>query len=100
MTAGHSEAMTKPTLMSIHDLRHNLGRVLTEAQHSGQRTVLTRDGKPVAAIISVNDLTHIEMLESGGAIPDIDTNMQNIADQRASTRRFVESIAAGKRPVR
>jgi len=89
--------MTKPTLMSIHDLRHNRGKVLTEAQLAGQRSVIARDGEPVAAIISVNDLTHIEMLTRGLPMLDVDTDMQNIAGQRASTRRFVESIAARER---
>lgn len=89
--------MTKPTLMSIHDLSHNLGRVLTEAQHAGRRTVITRDGEPVAAIILVNDLTHIEMLTRGLPMTDIDMDMQNIAGQRASTRRYVESVQVRER---
>lgn len=92
--------MTNPRNISIQELGHHIGTVITEAQHSGRRTVITRDGEPVAAIILVNDLAHIEMLTRGLPMTDIDMDMQNIAGQRASTRRFVESIAAGKRPVR
>jgi len=49
--------------VSTTDLRCRIGETVSRAEYAGQRTVIRRRGKPVAAIISYEDLKALEALE-------------------------------------
>ncbi len=49
--------------ISTNDLRKNLADVLNRAAYKEERTVITRHGKPVAAVVSAADLAALEALE-------------------------------------
>ena len=49
--------------MPISEARDRLGEVVSRAEHGQERTVLTRHGKPVAVVISVDDLRELEAAE-------------------------------------
>jgi prevent-host-death family protein len=51
------------TELSISAARDHLGDVVSRAEHAQERTVLTRHGKPVAAVISIDDLRELEAAE-------------------------------------
>ena len=49
--------------LPISEARDRLGEVVSRAEHRQERTVLTRHGKPVAVVISIEDLRELEAVE-------------------------------------
>jgi prevent-host-death family protein len=49
--------------LSISVARDRLGEIVSKAEHAQERTVLTRYGKAVAAVISIEDLQELEAAE-------------------------------------
>lgn len=49
--------------MPISEARDHLGEIVSRAEHAHERTVLTRHGRPVAAVISLEDLRELEAAE-------------------------------------
>lgn len=49
--------------LPISEARDRLGEVVSRAEHAHERTVLTRRGKPVAVVISLDDLRELEAAE-------------------------------------
>ncbi|HUG70574.1 MAG TPA: type II toxin-antitoxin system Phd/YefM family antitoxin [Pirellulaceae bacterium] len=49
--------------MSIVELRDNLADTLNRIAYAGERIILERHGKPVAALVSMDDIRLIEQLE-------------------------------------
>jgi prevent-host-death family protein len=52
--------MTRLTASAVRD---SLGDTLNRVAYRGERIILERHGKPVAALISVEDLAYLEALE-------------------------------------
>lgn len=48
----------------ISEARDRLGEVVSRAEHAHERTILTRRGKPVAVVISIEDLRELEAAEN------------------------------------
>lgn len=51
------------TRMGVSDAREHLGDVVDRARYTQDRVVLTKRGREVGAIISIDDLKLLEMLE-------------------------------------
>ncbi|MGH3861505.1 type II toxin-antitoxin system Phd/YefM family antitoxin [Actinokineospora sp.] len=51
------------TEMPISAARDHLGEVVSRVEHAHERAVLTRHGRPVAAVISIEDLRALERFE-------------------------------------
>jgi prevent-host-death family protein len=51
------------TTFGIAELRNNLGEAVNRAAYGGERVVLTRRGKGVVALVSLDDLALLEALE-------------------------------------
>lgn len=49
--------------LPISEAREHLGEIASKAEHGQERTVLTRRGRPVAAVISIDDLRELEAAE-------------------------------------
>ncbi|HRP07793.1 MAG TPA: type II toxin-antitoxin system Phd/YefM family antitoxin [Gemmatimonadales bacterium] len=49
-----------PSTISISRAREFLADLVVEVAYRGERVVLTRHGKPVAALVSVEDLEELE----------------------------------------
>lgn len=64
---GHDETMSTAThnlpTVSLGELRKEVGNVVNRAAFAGERTAVTRHGKTVAAIVSVDDLELLDELE-------------------------------------
>ncbi len=56
-------AMNNLSAVSLGDLRKDLGEVVNRATFAGERTAVTRHGKTVAAIVSLEDLELLNELE-------------------------------------
>jgi prevent-host-death family protein len=49
--------------MNINEIRNNLADAINRVAYAGERIVLERRGKGVAALVSVDDLALLERLE-------------------------------------
>ncbi|WP_131765335.1 type II toxin-antitoxin system Phd/YefM family antitoxin [Candidatus Protofrankia californiensis] len=49
--------------MPISEARDHLGEIVSKAEHAHERIVLTRHGRAVAAVISIEDLRDLEEAE-------------------------------------
>lgn len=56
------------TSIAITEARDDLAELVNRATYGGERVILTRRGKPVAAIISAEDLAFFEELEDADDI--------------------------------
>ena len=52
-----------PTELPVQDFRKNLSDHLDRAAFKGERFVVTRNGKPRAALVSIEDLRRLEELD-------------------------------------
>lgn len=50
--------------LSIANFRNNMADPLNRVAYGGERIILARDGKPTAALVSVDDLKLLEDLEN------------------------------------
>ena len=51
------------TTFGIAELRNNLGEAVNRAAYGGERVILTRRGKGVVALVSLEDLARLEAME-------------------------------------
>jgi prevent-host-death family protein len=49
--------------LPISEARDRLGEIVSKDEHARERTVLTRHGKAVAAVVSIDDLRELEAAE-------------------------------------
>jgi len=49
--------------LSISEARDHLGDVVAKVEHAQERMVLTRHGRPVAAVVTIEDLQALETAE-------------------------------------
>jgi prevent-host-death family protein len=54
-----------PSEISTTKAREFLADIITEVAYKGERVILTRHGKPVAAIVSAEDLERLEAMDAG-----------------------------------
>ena len=50
--------------MSTVEARENFSELINQAAYGNKRIVLTRRGKPLVAVISINDLDQLKSLEN------------------------------------
>ncbi|HWC91177.1 MAG TPA: type II toxin-antitoxin system Phd/YefM family antitoxin [Pirellulales bacterium] len=50
--------------ISVVNVRSNLADILNRAAYGGERVILERRGKPVAALVSIEDLELLEQFEN------------------------------------
>jgi prevent-host-death family protein len=50
--------------MKVVDIRHNLADAINRVAYAGERIILERRGKGVAALVSIDDLALLEELEN------------------------------------
>lgn len=87
--------MTDHTV-SATEARENLSEILSRTQYSDERTILTRHGKPVAALVSIRDLEAMQTLEDA---MDVKRARESIEDAREhggtkSLQEFREELEA------
>jgi len=67
--------------VSSTDARKNLSDLIASAAYAAERSVVTRKGKPMAAIVSIEDLETLEALEDH---MDIQRAKESLEEARAS----------------
>ena len=74
----YNEAMSELPTESIRDLRAHLAEVVERADRDDQATVITRRGKPVAAVVSIEVLRKYQEWE--------ERELNRIIDERIADR--------------
>ncbi|HLQ43123.1 MAG TPA: type II toxin-antitoxin system prevent-host-death family antitoxin [Planctomycetaceae bacterium] len=72
--------------VGIKEIRDNLADALNKVAYAGERVVLARRGKGVAALVSMEDLELLEKLEDE-------------ADVRDAKRALAEMKRKGEKPI-
>lgn len=72
------------TRLSVSKAREEFPEIVNRAAYGNERTIVSRRGKDLAAVISIDDLRLLELL----AQEDIDR--QDIADARAALKEAKE----------
>jgi prevent-host-death family protein len=62
--------MDSMATMTVVQARSKFGDLLARAAYSNERTLVTRNGKPVAAIVSARDLQALQALEDAKDVQD------------------------------
>ncbi len=68
--------MAHMSTVTVVDAKNRFSDLLRRAEHGRERVVVQRHGKPVAAIVSTDDLRRLEALE----------DMEDVADAAASLK--------------
>ncbi len=55
--------------ITIVDFQDRLAEITNRASYGGERIVLTRHGKPIAAIVGIKDLERLRTLETAERTP-------------------------------
>ena len=71
--------------IGIAEIRNNMAEALNRVIYQGERIVLDRRGKPVAAIVSLDDLELLEFLEDS-------------EDLKAAKKALAEMKRKGEKP--
>ena len=72
------------TRMGVSDAREHLGDVVDRARYTQERVVLTKRGREVGAIISIDDLKLLEMLEDQLDIKEARLALETSQGERVS----------------
>jgi len=72
------------TRLSVSKAREEFPEIVNRAAYGNERTIVSRRGKDLAAVISIDDLRLLELLEQ----EEIDR--QDIADARAALKEAKE----------
>jgi prevent-host-death family protein len=74
------------TLMGIRDFSRKVSGCIERVEETGKPLVLTRHGRPVAALVPVNsDVFEELVLTTPGFIADLDAAKRDLADGETST---------------
>jgi prevent-host-death family protein len=70
---------TPDRTVSATEARGRLSKIISQAEFSGERTILTRHGEPAAALVSLDDLRALQMYEDA---VDVNRARESIEDAR------------------
>lgn len=79
------------TIISATDARANFQDVVRRAEYGGERVLIQRHGKTVAAVISIDDLKRLEAMEDA-----IDSEILRRAVEENDGFTTLESIIASR----
>lgn len=80
------------TKMGVSDARDHLSEVVDRARYTQERVVLTKRGREVGAIISIDDLKLLEMLEDQLDIKEARQSLEESQGQRISYDEFRKKL--------
>lgn len=78
--------------LAIAALRTHLGDTLNRVTYTGERVMVTRNGKPAAALISADDLEYFEELEDAADAAALDEARRTDDGQRISYHEFKRQL--------
>lgn len=82
-----------PDTVSLVSLRNSLGDIINEVAYGTQRRIISKNGKPIAALVSMQELELLEKLEEAADVAALEKARAEDDGQRISLQEFL----AGKR---
>ena len=67
--------------MTVAEAKNRFSEVLRRAEYGGERVVVERHGKPVAAIVSTDDLRRLEAAEDAADLRDARLALTEVAQE-------------------
>lgn len=87
------------TTISTNELRQRLADLINRVAYSNERTLITRHGRPVAALISAADLEALEALEDRLDLEAADTALADADAEEAGGRKGYYTLDEIKREL-
>jgi prevent-host-death family protein len=88
--------ITMAMRINAADLHQKVGEVLAKIRYSGARYIVERRGVPVAAVVSIKDLTRLESWSaSAPATPSVEERLAAL-ERAAAVRRLILKQRRGK----
>ena len=67
--------------VTVADAKNHFSDLLRRAEYGGERFIVERHGKPVAVIVSTDDLKRLESLEESADVRDAEAALKEAAEQ-------------------
>lgn len=80
----------EPDAVSLVALRNSLGDVVNEVTYGNHRRIISKNGKPVAAIISIDELELLEKLEEKADLAALEEARAEDDGERISLDDFLQ----------
>jgi len=78
------------TVLSIGEARNKLADVINRVSYGGERIVFARRGKPVAALVSADDLDTLRRMEDAEDMRDAAKALKEYAHDKAGAVTLAE----------
>ena len=78
------------TVLSIGEARNKLADVINRVSYGGERIVFARRGKPVAALVSADDLDTLRRMEDAEDMRDAAKALKEYAHNKAGAVTLAE----------
>ena len=78
------------TVLSIGEARNKLADVINRVSYGGERIVFARRGKPVAALVSADDLDTLRRMEDAEDLRDAAKALKEYAHDKAGAVTLAE----------
>lgn len=83
----------EPEAVSLVSLRNSLGEIINEVAYGNQRRIISKNGKQIAALVSIHELELLDKLEEEADAAALEEARAEDDGQRISLDEFL----AGKR---
>ena len=67
--------------VTVANAKNHFSDLLRRAEYGGERVIVERHGKPVAVIVSTDDLKRLELLEDAADVRDAEAALKEAAEQ-------------------
>ncbi|MBS0625629.1 MAG: type II toxin-antitoxin system Phd/YefM family antitoxin [Verrucomicrobia bacterium] len=81
------------TVVPFSDARSCLTDIVNEVAYAGKRVILTRKGKKLAAIVSLEDLEALEKMKGEGRLKEV---LQDALKKRTVRRKRTKKVRSPK----
>lgn len=78
-----------PTRVGTHEAKTHLSEYLNRVAYAGERVIVVRHGKPVAALVSVEDLHRLEALDTDVTEASSETEREGVFRRRLAEKGVV-----------
>ncbi len=78
-----------PVRVGTHEAKTHLSEYLNRVAYAGERVVVERHGKPLAALVSVEDLDRLEALDTGVTEASSEAERQAVFRRRLAEKGVV-----------
>src|SRR5690625_891297 len=87
---GHTMTTIDPEAVSLVSLRNSLGEIVSEVAYGKHRRIISKNGKQLAALISIEELELLDKLEEAADLAALEEARAEDNGERLSFDDFLE----------